>query len=382
MEYYFMKRALLTAVLLSPAVLFAQGEKPFTIEGTVAQLQKPAKVYLNIRKGDNAVLDSAAITNGRFMFKGTIKEPAMASLMMVIADPMAADMPRGMKRDILPIFLDNTTITITAQDSISKAVVKGSPANDAYEKLNGMLKDVTVQIKMLQQEYRQLYMSRDEEGMKKLEPRFDELEAREKSIMRNYLDKNPGSPIAMFALNQYAGYEINPAEVEPVFNHLDKKIKRSEAGKAFVQRMEAAKRTAVGQPAIDFSQAAADGRQVSLTSLRGKYVLVDFWASWCGPCRAENPNVVKAYSRYKEKGFEILGVSLDDKKDKWLAAIQADNLSWIHVSDLRGWKNAAAELYSIRAIPQNLLIDPQGVIIAKNLRGDALESKLDEIMKH
>lgn len=377
-----MKRALLTAVLLSPAVLFAQGEKPFTIEGTVAQLQKPAKVYLNIRKGDNAVLDSAAITNGKFTFKGTIKEPAMASLMMVIADPMAADMPRGMKRDILPIFLDNTTITITAQDSISKAVVKGSPANDAYEKLNGMLEDVTVQIKMLQKEYRQLYMSRDEEGMKKLEPRFDELEAKEKSIMRSYLDKNPGSPIAMFALNQYAGYEINPAEVEPVFNHLDKKIKRSEAGKAFVQRLEAAKRTAVGQPAIDFSQTAADGKQISLTSFRGKYVLVDFWASWCGPCRAENPNVVKAYSRYKEKGFEILGVSLDDKKDKWLAAIQADNLSWIHVSDLRGWKNAAAELYSIRAIPQNLLIDPQGVIIAKNLRGDALESKLDEIMKH
>jgi thiol-disulfide isomerase/thioredoxin len=375
-----MKRAILTAVLLAPVVLFAQGEKPFTIEGTVAQLQKPAKVYLKIRKGDEASLDSATVKDGRFTFKGTIKEPAMASLMMEVAD-QPGDMPRTMKRDVLTLFMDKGVITINTQDSISKAVVKGSAANDAYEELNNMLQDVTAQIKSLQKEYRQLYMSKDEEGMKKLEPRFDELEAKEKSITRQYLDKNPASPIAMYALNEYAGYEINPTDVEPVFNKLAKKVKHSQAGEAFVKRLNAAKRTAVGQPAIDFAQTGADGKPVSLTSLRGKYVLVDFWASWCGPCRAENPNVVRAYSKYKEKGFEILGVSLDDKKDKWLAAIQMDNLSWIHVSDLKGWKNAAAELYSIRAIPQNLLIDPQGVIIAKNLRGEALETKLGEVIK-
>lgn len=375
-----MKRAILTAVLLSPVVLFAQGEKPFTIEGTVAQLQKPAKVYLKIRRGDDATLDSAAVKDGRFLFKGTINEPVMASLMMEIAEP-PSDLPRTMKRDVLTLFLDKGTITVNTQDSISKADVNGSAANDAYEELNGMLKDVTCQIKALQKEYRQLYMSKDEEGMKKLEPRFDELEAKEKSITRDYLDKHPGSPIAMYALNEFAGYEINPTEVEPVFKKLDKKIRRSQAGLAFEKRIKAAKRTAVGQPALDFSQAAADGKPISLASLRGKYVLVDFWASWCGPCRAENPNVVRAYSKYKGKGFEILGVSLDDKKDKWLAAIQADNLSWIHVSDLKGWKNAAAELYSIRAIPQNLLIDPQGVIIAKNLRGEALETKLGEVIR-
>jgi thiol-disulfide isomerase/thioredoxin len=370
---------MLTAVLLAPVVLFAQGEKPFTIQGTVAQVQKPAKVYLNIRKGDDAVLDSATIKDGKFFFKGAIKEPTMASLMMVITDPQP-DAPKSMKRDILSLFLDKGAITVTAQDSISKAVVKGSAANVAYEELNSMLNDVTAQIKALQKEYRQLYMAKDEEGMKRLEPRFDELEAQEKKIEGSYLAKNPGSPIAMFVLNQYAGYDLNPAEVEPVFKKLQKKIRSSEAGKAFVQRLEAARKTAVGQPALDFSQAGTDGKAVSLTSFRGKYILVDFWASWCGPCRAENPNVVRAYSKYKGKGFEILGVSLDDKKDKWLAAIQADNLSWTHVSDLKGWKNAAAELYSIRAIPQNLLIDPQGKIIAKNLRGDALETKLGEII--
>ena len=137
----------------------------------------------------------------------------------------------------------------------------------------------------------------------------------------------------------------------------------------------------VGQQAPEIILPGLTGDSVRLGDLKGKVVLVDFWASWCGPCRAENPNVVRAYSKYKGKGFEILAVSLDDRKDKWLAAIQADNLSWTHVSDLKGWKNAAAELYSIRAIPQNLLIDPQGKIIAKNLRGEALETKLGEIMQ-
>jgi peroxiredoxin len=166
-----------------------------------------------------------------------------------------------------------------------------------------------------------------------------------------------------------------------MYNKLGKHVRNTPSGKEFVNRLTAAKKSAIGQPAIDFSQPDAEGKNVYLTSYKGKYVLVDFWASWCGPCRAENPNVARAYSKYKDKGFDVLGVSLDDKKDKWEAAIQADNLPWTHVSDLKGWKNAAAEQYGIRAIPQNILVDPKGNIIAKNLRGDALEKKLEEVLK-
>ena len=217
--------------------------------------------------------------------------------------------------------------------------------------------------------------------MKKLEPRFDELEAAQKTIWGDYLKNNTSSPIALFVLNQYAGYDINVTEVEPLYNKLSKKLRKTPSGLDFAKKLELARKTAVGQIATEFTQPDVEGRNVSLTSYKGKYVLVDFWASWCGPCRAENPNVVKAYSKFRDKGFDILGVSLDEKKDKWQAAIQADNLPWTHVSDLKGWKNAAAEQYGIRAIPQNLLLDPKGMIIARNLRGEALERKLSEILK-
>jgi peroxiredoxin len=379
-----MKSVLLAAALLSPVVLFAQdkkNEQTFTIEGSVAQLQKPAKVYLSIRSASINKLDSAEIKDGKFSFSGSVDEPIMASLLMKVQDPAAPELTGPQKRDILTVFLEKGKLNIAAQDSISKATVTGSKANDDYKELNGLLKDVNAQMSELQVQYRQLYMAKDEEGMKKLEPKFDELEASQKKILGEYLKGHSSSPIALFVLNQFAGYEINPAEITPIYNKLSKTVRSSPSGKEFAERLESARKTAVGQPAMDFTQPDADGKQISLAAYKGKYVLVDFWASWCGPCRAENPNVVKAYSKFKDKGFDILAVSLDDKKDKWQAAIQADNLPWTHVSDLKGWKNVVAEQYGIRAIPQNLLLDPKGVIIAKNLRGDALEKKLEEIIK-
>jgi peroxiredoxin len=137
----------------------------------------------------------------------------------------------------------------------------------------------------------------------------------------------------------------------------------------------------IGNPILEFSQNDASGKPVSISSFKGKVVLVDFWASWCGPCRAENPNVVKAYNAFKDKGFDILGVSFDSSKDKWLAAVEKDKLAWTHVSDLKGWSNAVGQKFGIRSIPQNFLLDKEGKIIAKNLRGEDLYAKLEEILK-
>ncbi len=138
---------------------------------------------------------------------------------------------------------------------------------------------------------------------------------------------------------------------------------------------------ALGATAPEFAEADTAGKVISLSSFRGKYVLIDFWASWCGPCRRENPNVVKAYNTYKGKNFTILGVSLDrpNAKDKWLAAIHKDGLTWNHVSDLKFWDSKAAGLYAVRGIPQNFLLDPNGKIIGKNLRGEDLQNKLAEL---
>ena len=151
--------------------------------------------------------------------------------------------------------------------------------------------------------------------------------------------------------------------------------------KMFVNYVDGLKRTAIGQPAPEISLPDPDGKIIALSSFKGKYVLVDFWAKWCGPCRAENPNVVRAYNKFKSRKFDILGVSLDRSKDDWLKAIKADGLAWNHVSDLKYFQSQAAQDYNISGIPFSILVDPSGVIIAKNLRGAALDKKLEEVLR-
>lgn len=205
------------------------------------------------------------------------------------------------------------------------------------------------------------------------------------SLMRkaklNFVVETPGSPIALATLVECARGTIDPDEIGPAFDALPIGVKNSDAGREFGARVEAARKTRPGEVAMDFVLNDPNGVSVSLSSFRGKYVLLDFWSSRCGPCRAKHPQLVRLYGKHKSKDFDILGVSLDRPEDKsgWLKAIDKDGLPWTQVSDLQGWDGAVAKMYDIRSLPQNLLIDPSGIILAKDLEVTELEAKLAEI---
>jgi peroxiredoxin len=342
-------------------------------------------VALRIYTNGKRVFDTVEVNNGLFSFKGRLNEPEEASLTLLVDSVAAAKkgIVRGssMPRDYVSFFLDKGNIEIITVDSFSNSTIKGSAVQDEFLKVNAKVKPVMDDYRRISKEYVVFYRAKDEAGMARLRSKFDEIDSQLKKIHGEFVKANPQSPYAIFALRQFAGHEVDAAAIEPIFNTLPADVRESASGKAMAEKIAIAKKTGIGAYAMDFTQNDTADVPVNLTSFRGKYVLLDFWASWCGPCRAENPNVVKVFNRYKDKGFTVLGVSLDrpGQKERWMKAIHDDQLYWTHVSDLKFWDNAVAKQYVIEAIPQNYLLDPQGKIIAKGIRGEELEKKLAEI---
>ena len=376
-----LNKIIILAALGAPVVCSAQ--QSYTIKGSVSSIKEPAKAFLTYKVNGERKIDSVIMKNGKFVFHGTVGAPKEAHI-VVKHNNAPSDPTTRPVEDILPFLIEDRTISIVAKDSVKNAAITGSPVNDDNVKITALLKPYYDKYGLLDSEFKSQSpeKQKDTAYISSLERRANDIQTEIIAVKMKYVKANPGKYMALMAFNSTLPPDFDAIAAEKNFNELDPAIRKSDPGLELQERIAKVKKTQEGAEAPDFTQLDVNGKPVKLSDFRGKYVLLDFWASWCGPCRRENPNVVKAYNAYKDKGFTVLGVSLDKggDRDKWLAAIEKDGLPWTQVSDLKAWENDAAKLYEVNAIPMNFLIDPNGKIIAKYLRGTALEETLKKVL--
>lgn len=322
----------------------------FVIDGDVTGFAEGTTVAL-LNGQTGAPESEATIQKNKFSFKGKLTEPAFKIILFNKQPPY------------ITLFLDNSLVKITGdKETIDAASISGSPAHKEFVIFSNQVAP-----------YQKLFVQNaapDSAGT-----------AAAMQVLETFIKNYPASYISPLAAIRFFQVADDPFNAERIFNLLMPAVKTSSMGNYLAQQISEAKRNAVGTVLPDFIQEDTAGKPFSLSSLRGKYVLVDFWASWCRPCRQENPNVVDNYNKFKDKNFTVLGVSLDKTKESWINAINTDGLTWSHVSDLQGFNNAVSRQFEIQQIPQNFLIGPDGKILAKNLRGPALERKLEKLLR-
>lgn len=306
-------------------------------------------------------------TQPSFVLSGVLEEPDLCLLTVGEEKPFV-------------IYLDNSRVTLSGKaGEMTGWTVKGSAVHDDFKTFEATFTPLAQSLNAAANTINSMLPGPDRD---KMMDTYNGIQKNIQSQIDTFISTRTTSPVSAFVLEVMMSFDNNPLVTERRFNSLDSTVQNSFIGKTLAVQIAESKIGAVGTEALEFSQPDTSGTAVSLSSFRGRYVLVDFWASWCGPCRNENPNVVENFEKFKDKNFTVLGVSLDrpGRKADWMKAIGEDHLTWTHVSDLQFWDNAAAKLYHIESIPQNILIDPQGKIVGRNLRGPALHDKLCELL--
>ncbi|RZK78830.1 MAG: AhpC/TSA family protein [Pedobacter sp.] len=363
------KRMLLA--LLTPALFVgvanAQTESPFSILGKIDGLGDQM-VKISAQYKGQTIADSVQAKNGMFTYKGT--SPGLLFYGLRLGKNGFLGIPVEAKEQV----------TITGELSkLNEAEIKGAKHMAVWKAWGKSWRAITSRAGELYKLSDSISKTADKDRSY-VDAEFAKLNQRLVDTVEMYVKKYPASPMtAYIILDRFVSYP-NPDKAKSTYAALAPAAKNSTFGKELGEAVRVAAKTGIGAKP-SFSLPDRDGKALTLASQKGKIVLVDFWASWCVPCRKENPNLVKAYAKYHDKGFEIIGVSLDDKKESWNKAIEADKLVWLHASDLKGWKSDLATEFGIKSVPTSFLVDADGKVIAKDLRGEALEKKLETLFK-
>lgn len=372
-----MNRIFLISTIALGLISFTNPVKPnFTLSGTAKGVQEGTMVYLERQEDGKGMIavDSAKIAKGIFTMKGMAAEPAVNFIQV-----------KGIEGKIAFI-LDEGSINFTIyKDSIAKSKIGGTTDNDALQNFNIFTQEVQQKMQKFQAENAEKMQAaqanKDNVAIQKLMDEFGVLQNELLAYTSTYPEKNPTSFLSVLLLdNMFNQPEVNIQKIKTVYGSLTAKLQKTKPGVSIKTKIDNYKDISVGNAAPEFSGPTPDGKTLSLKQALGKVTIIDFWASWCGPCRKENPSVVALYNEFHEKGLNIIGVSLDKDGAKWKEAIAKDGLIWGHVSNLQFWTDPIAVLYNIKSIPATYILDEKGVIIATNLRGDELRAKIASLL--
>lgn len=345
----------------------------FKLEGTLdGEVENGTQVFLKKTDDDNQLIevDTATIENGKFTFTGSSAMPELHYLLI------------NRVRGNIPIVIENGNIEVSAQkDSLTFAKIKGTIQNDLFADFLEESRGLAKRARSMSDEMRNASALQDTASMNSLRDEYFELQEEAKTFELKFAKENPEALISALIIEKVLATKTLPEkEIKELYDALNPDIKETVVGQRIKSKLDKVVSTSIGVKAPNFSAPTPAGEELALTDVLGKVTIIDFWAAWCKPCRAENPNVVQVYKKYHDKGLNILGVSLDRRFEDWTKAIEDDGLEWNHVSNVK-YFDEIAELYNVRAIPATFILDENGVIVAKDLRGMALENKISELLQ-